>query len=148
MPAGQDLVPSPYCQALCGSALRREFSDPEYFAVHQLTVAAYQAQHPDGLKPFGLAVHLSVLCLHAEQDLPIERMRRPLRRVSERLRAQPPADLPAPAARGRLGVADVARAEDAAEHGDLVRAWATEQWATWAAVHDRVRGWISAASTP
>lgn len=37
---------SPECWACYGAVLAREFGEPAYFAIHQLTVDAYAAQHP------------------------------------------------------------------------------------------------------
>lgn len=57
------LVPSEDCARMCAQALTREYSDPAYFVVHRLTVAAYALQHPDTIKPHSVAVHLTTLCL-------------------------------------------------------------------------------------
>ena len=37
---------SPACWARYGEVLAREFQDPAYFGLHQLTVDAYAVQHP------------------------------------------------------------------------------------------------------
>lgn len=61
---------SPACWARFGEILAREFSDPAYFALHQLTVDAYAVQHPGGadrraIQSVGL--HLMTLCMVLEE---------------------------------------------------------------------------------
>ena len=52
LPARPDAPKHPYvgasaeCWAVYGEVLAREYEDPAYFRVHQLTVDAYAVQHP------------------------------------------------------------------------------------------------------
>jgi len=67
------LMPSsPGCWAIFGELLAREFSDPAYFPLHQLTVDSYAASHPG--KPERRAtqatgLHLMTLQLFVERGI-------------------------------------------------------------------------------
>lgn len=122
----------PACAGAFDLALAREFQDPEYFAVHQLTVAAYRLDHPDGTSRHALAVLLEVVRASVVDGLGRDRPRAHLRRAGDRLRAHPPGPVPRPPQRtATLDITDVALARDAAEHCALVRRWATEVWDDW-----------------
>ena len=68
-PSHAYLGSSPACWALYGEVLAREYSDPAYSRVHQLTVDTYAVQHP-GVPARrsiqSVAVHLMTLCLVLE----------------------------------------------------------------------------------
>mgnify|MGYP004478216685 CR=1 FL=1 len=116
--------PDPACADAFDLALAREFSDPEYFAVHQLTVAAYRLEHPEGTSDHALAVLREVLRASCDDGLDGPALRRHVRETGRRLRDDPPAPLPRPVPRHPSGVLAVAGARDAGEHVALVRAWA------------------------
>ncbi len=118
--------------------LAREFEDPEYFAVHHLTVAAYRLQHPEGTTDHALAVLLGVVRAAIDGGLDGPRLRKHNMWVSQRLREHPPGRVPRPEGRAATRVTDVARARDAAEHCALVRRWAAELWEVWRPVADTV----------
>lgn len=118
--------------------LAREFADPEYFAVHQLTVAAYRLEHPGDSSDHTLALLLDALCAAVDRGLDGPALRRHVAWASSRLRDQPPGPVPRPAGRAVLRVTDVARARDAAEHCALVRRWAAEVREVWRPVADAV----------
>ena len=133
---------SPGCWARYGEVLAREFGDPAYFALHQMTVDAYAAQHPGvaerrAIQSVGL--HLMTLCMviehgsdpHAGPKLHRRMVTRP---TSEWL-DPPPMD-------GGLTIVDVLPAQSPSEHERLVRAWADDVWEAWAPHHETVRGWI------
>jgi hypothetical protein len=56
------------CRALLGRR-EREFSDPEYFRAHRLTVDAYSLQHPEqSMKSSkSAAAHLAGMCWSRER---------------------------------------------------------------------------------
>ncbi|MFN2467164.1 MAG: DUF5946 family protein, partial [Gaiellaceae bacterium] len=125
-----------------GEVLAREFGDPRYFAVHQLTVDAYAAQHPGvaerrAIQSVGL--HLMTLCMVVEEDAdPREGPklhRRMLGRAAFEWLDPPPTD-------DGLTVADVLPAQTRSEHERLVRAWAQDVWEAWAPHHQTVRRWV------
>lgn len=118
--------------------LAREFEDPEHFAVHHLTVAAYQLEHPGNSTDHALAVLLSVVRAAIDGGMDGPTLRRHNVWVSRRLREHPPGPLPRPDGRAATRVTDVARARDAAEHCALVRRWAAEVWEVWRPVADAV----------
>lgn len=155
----EQLVPSEGCRQVSMGVLAREFSDPAYFAVHRLTVAAYTlqpypsqgvvrlrlaARHPDSVKLHSLAIHLVALCLSLEGSGPQHLLEAPMLRAAAWLRDQPPGRLQRPEQRGALTVADVVGAESAQEHCRRVRDWAVEVWAPWQPHHDRVHSWVAA----
>jgi hypothetical protein len=120
------------------SLLAREFEDPEYFAVHHLTVAAYRLEHPGETSDHALAVLLGVVRAAVDGGLDGPALRRHNAWVSRRLREHPPGPVPRPDGRAATRVTDVARARDAAEHCVLVRRWAAQVWEVWRPVADAV----------
>jgi hypothetical protein len=118
--------------------LAREFGDPEYFAVHHLTVAAYRLEHPAGATDHTLAVLLSVVRAAIDGGLDGPQLRRHSAWASRRLREHPPGPVPRPEGRAATRVTDVAAARDAAEHCASVRRWAAEVWEAWRPVADVV----------
>jgi hypothetical protein len=134
---------SPACWALFGELLAREFSDPAYFAVHQLSVDTYAVQHPGGperrsIQSVGL--HLMTLCLFLEGGADISEGPA----LHKCIMANRPAFewLEPPRLSGGMTVADVLEARDAREHSRLVRGWARDVWHAWAPHYDVVRRWI------
>lgn len=118
--------------------LAREFGDPEYFVVHQLTVAAHRLQHPGDSSDHTLAVLLSAVRAAVDRGLDGPDLRRHVAWASPRLREHPPGPIPRPAGRAATRATDVARARDAPEHCALVRRWAAEVWEVWRPVADAV----------
>ncbi len=115
---------SPACWARYGEILAREFGDPDYFALHQVTVDTYAAQHPGvaerrAIQSVGL--HLMTLCVVLEDGADPREGPKLHRRM---VRRPAFAWLDPPSMDGRLTVADVLPAENPSEHGRLVRAWA------------------------
>jgi hypothetical protein len=136
---------SPWCWARFGEVLAREFGDRAHFAVHQLTVDAYAVQHPGvperrTIQSVGL--HLMTLCMVLERGAdPREGPR-----LHGLMVRRPPAEwLAPPSMAGRMTVVDVLAADGAAEHEQLVRAWAADAWDAWSAHHGTVRRWLDQA---
>ncbi len=145
-PTHRYLESSPSCWAVYGEVLAREYSDFELMGVHKLTVDAYAVQHPGRPSPQTIqsaGVHLIRLYLIFERGFPPERtdavMRAAARHKSTFHWLEPPAGL------GPLTAADVARAGSTQRHRDLVRQWAEQMWAVWAAHHETVRHWAERA---
>ena len=124
-------VPTPECEARALVVAEREFSDPAYFAVHRVTVAAYQLQHPGAPTAHSLAVHRAALEGALVHGLEGEALGRHVRWAAAQLRRRPPAPVDPPAHRGDLTVADVVAARDAATHRAVVRRWAAQVHAAW-----------------
>ncbi|HEX2125361.1 MAG TPA: DUF5946 family protein [Thermoleophilaceae bacterium] len=126
------LVASPGCWAMYGEVLAREYGDPAYFRVHQLTVDTYAVQHPGRRERRtiqSLGLHLSSLCLVVERGGDPTAGPRFHRRLAGRAGFD---WLEPPEPRGRLTVADVRGAGDPGEHAAAVEAWARDVWAAWA----------------
>jgi hypothetical protein len=133
---------SPACWARFGEVLAREFGDPAYFALHQLTVDAYAVSHPGvperrSIQSVGL--HLMTLCMVLERGAdPREGPK-----LHKQMVDRPDLTwLEPPAVAGRMSAADVLAADSPAEHERLVGAWAADVWDAWAAHHDTVRAWV------
>lgn len=133
---------SPACWGLYGEVLAREYGDPAYFGVHQLTVDAYAAQHPGTPQRRSIqsvALHLITLCLTIEGRAKPGDGPQLHRRLAKRHAFQwlePPQPL------GAITVADVQRATDAMAHKQRVERWAHDVWTAWAPHHATIRRWI------
>jgi Family of unknown function (DUF5946) len=144
-PAHPYIGASPACWALFGEVLAREFGDPAYFRLHQLTVDTYAVQHPGAPERRSIqsiALHLMTLCLVVEDGAdPREGPK-----LHKRLVGRVPFHwLEPPRPNGRITVADVVRARTPAEHERAVEAWARDVWAAWEPHHPTIRRWIEQA---
>lgn len=131
------------CWALYGELLAREFQNPAYFSVHQLTVDTYAVQHPgspERRSTQSVALHLMTLCLIVEDGVdPLEGPalhKRFIRRPAFRW-------LEPPRPNGQLTAADALRSRNPGEHAKAVRAWGEDVCESWAPHHQTVRGWIA-----
>lgn len=111
--------------------LARGFEDPEYFAVHHPTVAAYRLEHPGDSSDHAPAVLLSLVRAALDGGLDGPALRRHNVWISRRLREHPPGPVPRPEGAAGMRVTDVVRARDAAEHCAQVRRWAAQVWEVW-----------------
>jgi hypothetical protein len=132
------------CQALFDEISLLGYSGYRYAATHALAFDAYCMQHPEryGLSAKSYAAHLTRLCCGLEHagDAGVYAA------IQKWLNGAVALDKPAaPEARGQMTVADLQAANDADEHTKLVRAWAENVWAAYAAQHELARGWIQAA---
>ena len=136
---------SPACWALFGEVLAREYGDPEYSRLHQVTVDTYAVQHPgvpERRAIQSVALHLITLCLVLEDAAdPAEGPK-----LHKRLAGWPSFHwLEPPSPTGGITVADVLRARTPVEHERMVEEWARDVWAAWEPHHATVRGWIERA---
>ncbi len=145
-PTHRYLESSPGCWASYGEVLAREYSDfPAYGALHRLTVDTYAVQHPGRPSPQciqSVALHLMSLCLVLERDIEPRRATEFLQTAAQHKGRftwlTPPESL------GSITVKDVHRAESAAEHVKLVRAWAESAWSSWSSHHATIHAWLRA----
>lgn len=132
------------CWAAFGEVLAREFGDPDWFALHRLTVDTYMAQHPNGddrRQRQSAAVHL-IGIRHALDGVDA----RTLTAVTGWLadgsrewpRLEPPGAYP-------MTIVDILPARTADEHLELVRRWARATWDAWSSHHQRVEAWAREA---
>jgi len=133
------------CWVAFGEVLAREYGDPNYYAVHRLSVDAYAVQHPG--KPsrqsiHSVGAHLIRLCLFLEHELSAEHandaMLKATRLKHTFMWLEPPISL------GKLTVADVLKAGTAQAHRSAVKAWAQSAWDAWSPHHDTIRMWALA----
>lgn len=135
------------CNEVFQDVVGREFTRPELFQVHRLTVDAYSLQHPDQyMKSAKSAVaHLTGMCWAMELDddpsvsLAISRFLDGTPDVTK------PRSIPAPGKRGSMTIVDIFLAEESREHLEGVRAWAWEVWQAWSDHHAQARMWLEEA---
>jgi hypothetical protein len=134
------------CFRLYGDVLAREFSEPAWFASHQLSAHAYMAQHPSSSSRAAVQsvwVHLGALQLLLERDAAADVVARAMSRLTA---TQPTYEwLDPPASRGDITVREVAAARDADEHAKLTRRWADAVWQAWREHHDAIRALAATA---
>ncbi|MBN1271958.1 MAG: hypothetical protein JXB26_06765 [Candidatus Aminicenantes bacterium] len=136
---------SPGCWAVYGEVLAREYSNPDYFQVHRLTVDAYAVQHPgsiDRQSIHSVGLHLIRLCLFLEHNLTPENANDAMLEAGKEkhnfIWLKPPGTF------GNITAADVAKARDVSEHKKIVRAWAQNAWDAWSVHHNTIRSWLPA----
>jgi len=135
------------CNGLFQEVVGREFSRPELFQVHRLTVDAYSLQHPDQyMKSAKSAVaHLTGMCWAMEggDDPSVSNsLSRFLDGTPEFRRPEP---VPPPGARGDLTIVDVHSASSSEEHLKRVKEWARMAWDAWSDHHAQARVWVEEA---
>lgn len=117
------------CDDLFGKLLSLEYGDPEYGAVHLLSVDCYVLQHSEAHSPRSNAFHLLRLyfILYRSSSPAIGFQDKRLNRlIRQRYRDFP--DLKASEYRGSINVADVLKATNPREHRRLVELWAQAVW--------------------
>ncbi len=126
----------PGCWAAYGEVLAKEYNDPTYFAVHQLTVDAYAVQHPGGDNPQArqsVTVHLATLWGYFEQGLDDQLTLVTLRKKISQRGSFPLLESPSIYP---LTVLDVAAASTADQHCERIKAWALAAWQAWSSKYD------------
>lgn len=155
--AGAEIPPCPHCGAkgvggedgcngLFQEVVGREFSRPELFQVHRLTVDAYSLQHPDRYMKSAksAAAHLTGMCwaMEGTDDPSVSvALSRFLDGSPEVTRPEP---VPPPGERGSLTIVDLHSAPDSVEHLHRVREWARTAWDAWGEHHAQARIWVEA----
>ena len=137
---------SPSCWQRYGELLAREYQDPAYFSVHQLTVDAYAVQHPGrperrAIQSVGL--HLMTLGVTVEWGADPSHGPALHRRMVGRVEF---AWLEPPSFDGRLTVLHPLAAKSATGHREAVSDWARDVWDAWSVHHPTVRGWLATAA--
>ncbi len=127
------------CDTLFEKVLEREYSNPEYGAVHLLTVDCYAIQHSEIHGPRSNAFHLLRLSfiLHYGSSPAIGFQDKRLDALVKRKYRDFP-NLRAPNYRGNITVADVIEATNPQEHRRLVMQWAQAVWDAYGAYHQWV----------
>jgi len=142
-PVHRYMKSSPGCWSVFGEVLAREYSSPEYFQVHRLTVDAYAVQHPgstDRQSVHSVGVHLIRLCLFLEHGLSAENANDAMLEAAKNKNnftyLEPPSFL------GEITVADIVCATDVSEHILLVNRWAQCVWDAWSIHQNTIRSWL------
>ena len=134
------------CQELFEDVIAREFSRPELFHIHRLTVDAYSLQHPARYMKSAKsgAAHLAGMCWSLEYGGGPEVSRligRWLDGAVDLAGLEPPVS----AERGGLTVREVYLTTESADHIRAVREWAASTWAAWEGHHGQARTWVEGA---
>lgn len=133
---------SPACWRHYGELLAREYQDPAWFGVHQITVDAYAAQHPGRPERRAIqsvAVHLMTLGAAIERGLDPANAPGLHKRMVRRLRYR---WLEPPSMEGRLSVLHPLAARDPDAHRRLVWEWGRDVWDAWANHHETIWSWL------
>jgi hypothetical protein len=131
------------CHRLFEDLMNREFSQPELFRVHRLTVDCYSMQHPEKymVSAKSWAAHVTGMCWSLEGDdgygISVA-----LSRWLDGNPSLPKLDSPPPGRRGELTVHHVHSAPDSAAHVARIGEWAASIWDAWAEHHDQAREWV------
>ncbi len=142
-PTHRYMESSPGCWAAYGKVLAREYSNPEYFEVHRLTVDAYAVQHPGKQSKQSLnsvGYHLIRLCLLVEKDLKMEKANAAMLQITKEKEKffwlTPPSSL------GKITVKNVLAAVNVEEYKKVVWAWAKSVWNAWEEHHPMIYNWL------
>ena len=142
-PTHRYMESSPGCWAAYGEVVAREYEEASYAIAHRLGVDAYAVQHPGQPSPQSIqsvALHLIRLCLLLERGAEMARAN-DLMLAATRMKKNF-VWLTPPPSRGTITVAEVQRAQSAAEHVESERAWAQAAWQAWSAHHQTIHAWL------
>ena len=134
------------CNVFFQEVVGREFSQPELFQVHRLTVDAYSLQHPTQyMKSAKSAVaHLIGMCWAMEgEDGP--HVARAMSRFLDGTPTFPRPEPPPPLSRGGMDITYIHSAQDSVALISRVREWARGAWDAWSQHHEQARAWVREA---
>jgi len=141
-------LPAPAgCWARFNEVLAKEFSQPEYWKAHRLTVDAYCAQHASGddrRQVQSVVVHLVALYLNFEMRYSNERIAQCMDSLIHQHKHRFP-KLNKPQFVDTLNITDVLAAASADEHYALAENWARSVCQAWNNEHDRIAKLASTA---
>lgn len=135
------------CNTVFQEVVGREFSQPELFQVHRLTVDTYSLQHPDQYMKSAksAAAHLIGMCWAMEgTDDPSVALAMS-RFLDGAAKVERPEPTPPSLGRGAITILHVHSAPDSAEHISRVKEWARTAWDAWEAHHEQARAWVREA---
>ncbi len=131
------------CWAAYGEVLARQYTDPAYASVLQLTVDAYAAQHPGRPSPQSIqsvARHLISLCLTIEHGASPAEVVAVMQRA-EKLKPNLTWLTP-PWPRGEITVANLLVISDTARYLQVAREWPRQVWESWSVHHPTIHDWV------
>jgi len=134
-------LPAPAgCWAKFNEVLAKEFSRPEYWQAHRLTVDSYCAQHASGddrRQVQSVAIHLAALYFNFEKHYSNERIAKLMNALIRKHKHQFPI-LNKPMFAEAINVTHVLAATTADEHYALAENWARSVWQAWSKEHTRI----------
>ncbi len=134
------------CQTKFATMLEREFSNPDFFKAHRLTIDAYSLQHPEQymLSSKSAATHLTGMCWSMEhgysQHLPST-----LKKWVDGARTYTRIIPPSPLSRGEITFNHVFEIYDPEQYFIAVTEWAKSAWNAWSIHWPQARKWIKEA---
>lgn len=131
---------TPGCWKLYGEVLVREYSDPQYWRMHRLTVDAYSVQHPDGDDPRAIqsvTVHLVGLYITLVKKLSAEFATQIIGKIIQKNKGKFIL-LERPKNLGKITIQDVWQAKNAEQHEMVIAQWAQSVWEAWQQHHDYI----------
>lgn len=139
----------PACWHVYGEVLALEYTDPEYAALHRLTVDAYAVQYPhnpDRRNRQSAGVHLMSLCAVLERGFDVDNATTVIGKSvhAQRRRGGTWPHL-LPQSLGDRTVVDIHAAVGPQDHLQRVRLWADSAWRAYFEHHATVRAWLDAA---
>lgn len=124
----------------------KEFSDPEYFKMHRLSVDAYCLQHPEQymVSSKSAAAHLTAMCWSMEKGISLH-MPKPLKIWVDGARKYNRVEPPPLLGRGKITIVEVLKAKGLDEYERLVWDWAKSAWDAWGNHWEQARSWVQQA---
>ena len=134
------------CQAVFNRVLEREFSDPDFFRVHRMTVYSYCLQHPEVYmrSSKSAAAHLAGMCWMMERGL-CPHLPKPLKAWVDGPRRYTRVQPPPAGVRGSITVVHIMAAVDPAGYERRVGEWAHSAWEAWSPHWEQARSWVQEA---
>lgn len=134
------------CRGLFDRLGAREFSDPNYFRAHRLSVDAYSLQHPEQFMKSSksAAAHLAGMCWSMERGRSLH-LPEPLKEWVDGARHYRRVTPPPPGRRGGITIVAVVGALDGVEYERKVVAWAQSAWEAWSPHWEQARAWVAEA---
>jgi hypothetical protein len=129
------------CWTTYNQLMAKEFSGPEYFVAHRLTVDAYMTQHPSNISRASVQsiwVHLIALYLTLEKQMSSQFVSRVMAKITapkiqfEWLTPPDPNTY-------KIRVKDLMQENTPEEYTELAIEWAKDVWNAWNEHHTKIR---------
>ena len=139
---------SPACWAAYGLILEREYSNPEFFKNHRMTVDAYALQHPGDKSSQAVQsvnIHLISTTLIFGHNASNDKALNAMRKISAASKKDPNLFnyLEPPLSLGAITVKDVLPKTQADDHLKQIENWAKTTWQAWSNHHKTADDYLS-----
>jgi hypothetical protein len=129
------------CWMTYNQLMAKEFSGPEFFIAHRLTVDAYMAQHPSDISRASIQsvwVHLVALYLTIEKEIPANFVSKVMSTITTP-KHQFEWLIPPDPNSYNITAYDFTTLETPVEYTKLARNWAEDVWNAWSEQHTKIR---------